>query len=79
MELSKDTHFSIMEIKGVSFEKYKHWSYAGNMGIYLPDREIQVGEIVDDKIVYSTDFTEATIAMIRVMYPDHFAVIFPND
>lgn len=38
-------------VNGVEFIAYKHWSYDGNVGIYLLDRVSKVGELVNDAFV----------------------------
>lgn len=52
METSKNTQFSNITINGVEFISYKHWSYEGNVGIYLMDGVSRVGEIINDKPVF---------------------------
>ena len=79
MELSNDTYLHDIVIEGVTFDEFKHWSYDGNNGIYLPDREMKVGEIVDGKPVFDTEFPDVALARIRIMFPNHYAVIFKNN
>lgn len=48
-------------INGVEFKTYKHWSYDGNVGIYLMDGVSQVGEIVNGKKVFRNNFSQEEI------------------
>lgn len=64
METSNNTQFSNITINGVEFITYKHWSYEGNLGIYLMDNVTRVGEIVDGKPKFN-EFNEEELNWLK--------------
>lgn len=52
-------------INGVEFKTYKHWSYDGNVGIYLMDGVSRVGELVNDEFIFRNDFSKEEIKWLH--------------
>ena len=45
----KNSFRKVITINEITFVIYKHWSYDGNIGVYLTDEVTRVGEWVNDK------------------------------
>lgn len=67
--MKSQTFKSTIVVKGVEFITYKHWSYDGNVGIYLADNVSCIGEIINNEPVFFTNFTKEQIEWMNINHP----------
>ena len=74
-----ETINSTTVINGITFKTYKHWSYDGNVGIYLIDGVSQVGEVINGKNIFRNDFSENQLLWLKATQSEETLNIILNN
>ena len=75
----KNSFRKVITINSITFVLYKHWSYDGNIGVYLIDEVTRVGEWVNDEFKKIAFTQEQLIWLNKTQSKEVLNIILPNN